>query len=261
MAPFVLTQGQLLGWLDAFVWPFLRVGAMLMAAPIFGVQIVPARIRVLLALAITAVLVPVLPAPAHHEAFTAAWFLTLAQQLAIGLALGFALRLVFEAVVLGGELIALSMGLSFAQLADPLRGAQTTALSQFYLILATLLFLSLDGHLALIELTSRSFALMPVGPTGVTPAAAQALAGFGGWVFLGGVQIALPAMTALLLVNLSFGVMARAAPSLNALAVGFPVALLFGFASVLTSLPALRGAFESLMATALEAAAQLARGG
>ena len=253
------TAPQLLAWLDAFLWPFLRVGAMVMAAPLFGTGLVPARVRVLLAAAVTFVLVPGLPQPPSATTLSAAWFLTLVQQLVLGLALGFLLRLVFEAVVMGGELISLSMGLSFAQMADPLRGAQTTALSQMFLILATLLFLAMDGHLAIIELTARSFELAPVGPRGLSPAAARQLASFGGWVFLGGVQIALPAMTALLLVNLAFGVMSRAAPSLNALAVGFPIALLFGYMILIAALPTLRTAFEALLNGAWSASAVLLR--
>lgn len=257
MLPIVVTEPQLLAWLDAFLWPFLRIGAMLMLAPVFGMAGVPARVRVLLALSLTIVLVPLLPAPPPLAPFTTPWFLTLVQQLAIGAALGWILRLVFEAVVLGGELIGLSMGLSFAQLADPLRGVTTPVLSQFFLVLATLMFLALDGHLALVALTARSFELMPVGPDGLAAADFRALASFGGWIFLGGVQIALPAMTALLLVNLSFGVMARAAPSLNALAVGFPVALLFGFAIVLFALPTLRSVLEVLLGQASAASAAM----
>jgi flagellar biosynthesis protein FliR len=260
MTPLVLTDAQLLAWLDAFLWPFVRVGAMLMVAPIFGVQIVPARVRLLLALAVTAVLVQVLPQPPALAPLGGPWFLALFQQLAIGVALGFLLRLVFEAVVVAGELVSLSMGLSFAQMADPLRGVQTTALSQFFLIMATLLFLALDGHLALLLLTARSFELLPVGGAGVSATDAQALAAFGGWVFLGGVQIALPAMTALLLVNLSFGVMSRAAPTLNALAVGFPIALVFGFAILLFALPSLRGGMEALLEQAFGAAAAILGG-
>lgn len=248
--PLTFTEAQLLAWLDAFIWPFIRIGAMLMVAPIFGVQLVPARARLLLALAFTAVVLPTLPAPAHAAMLTGPWFLMLFQQLAIGIVLGFVLRLVFEAVVMGGELVSLSMGLSFAQMADPLRGTQTTAISQFFLIIATLLFLALDGHLALLELTARSFTLLPVGAVGLDGADAQAMAAFGGWIFLGGVQIALPALTALLLVNLAFGVMSRSAPTLNALAVGFPVALIFGFAILLFALPTLRGSLEGLLGEA-----------
>lgn len=250
---------SILAWLDGFLWPFLRIGALLMVAPLFGTGLVPARVRLLLAVAVTIVLVPVLPTPPPATAFTAAWLLTIAQQLAIGVALGFILRLVFEAVVMGGELISLSMGLSFAQMADPLRGAQTTALSQMFLILATLLFLAMNGHLAVIEMVARSFEVAPVGPGGLTGASARQLATFGAWVFLGGVQIALPAMTALLLVNLAFGVMSRAAPSLNALAVGFPVALLFGYMILIAALPTLRSAFEGLLDQAWSASAALLR--
>lgn len=248
--PLTLTDTQLLAWLDAFIWPFIRIGAMLMVAPIFGVQLVPARARLLLALAFTAVVLPALPEPPHHAMLTGPWFLLLFQQLAIGIVLGFVLRLVFEAVVMGGELVSMSMGLSFAQMADPLRGAQTTAISQFYLIIATLLFLALDGHLGLLEMTARSFTLLPVGAAGLGAPDALDMAVFGGWIFLGGVQIALPAMTALLLVNLAFGVMSRSAPTLNALAVGFPVALIFGSVILVFSLPTLRGVVEGLLGEA-----------
>lgn len=258
--PFTFTEPQILGWLDAFAWPFLRIGTLLMVAPLFGTGLVPGRVRVLLALAVTAILVPTLPQPPPATVFSAVWFMTLVQQLAIGGALGWLLKLVFEAVVMGGELIALSMGLSFAQMADPLRGVQSAALSQLFLTLATLLFLALDGHLAMIALVARSFELLPVGPAGIGPASLMDMAAYGSWIFLGGVQIALPAITALLLVNLAFGVMSRAAPSLNAMAVGFPVALLFGYAILLMSLPTLRGAFEQLLEGVWLAAGKLLGG-
>jgi flagellar biosynthesis protein FliR len=170
----------------------------------------------------------------------------------IGLALGFALQLVFDALALGGQLLANSMGLSFAFNVDPLRGSSTPALGQFYTILATLTFLSLGGHLVLLEILVQGFQSMPVGTEGLGRSSLWTLALWGSHLFIGAVLIALPGMTALLIVNLAFGVVSRAAPTLNLFAVGFPVSLVFGLVILLVGLPAMQQAFVALMTDGLD---------
>ncbi len=145
-------------------FPFARIGACLMVAPLFGARFVPARTRIVLAVALTALVVPMLPAP-DIAPFSGQGFVVVAQQLLIGVALGFALQVVFDALGLAGQLLANSMGLSFAFNVDPLRGSSTAALGQLYIILATLVFLSLGGHLALIEVLVDGFKPMPIGAT------------------------------------------------------------------------------------------------
>jgi flagellar biosynthetic protein FliR len=230
-----LTTGQLESWVAQGFFPFVRVGSCLMVAPMFGARFVPTRTRVLLAAAITALVVPLLP-PIGIAPFSAQGFVVVAQQLLIGVAMGFALQVVFDSLGLAGQLLANSMGLSFAFNVDPLRGSSTAALGQLYIILATLTFLSLGGHLALVEALTRGFTTLPVGTEGLGSNGLWMMVSWGGQLFAGAITIALPGVTALLIVNLAFGVVSRAAPTLNLFAVGFPISLVIGLLVVLAGI-------------------------
>ena len=245
-----LTTGQLEGWVAQGFFPFARIGACLMVAPLFGARFVPARTRIVLAVAITALVVPLLPAPAIAP-FSGEGFVVVAQQLLIGVALGFALQVVFDALGLAGQLLANSMGLSFAFNVDPLRGSSTAALGQLYIILATLVFLALGGHLALIQVLVDGFKPMPIG-AGLPREALWSIVAWGGTLFSGAISIALPGVTALLIVNLGFGVISRAAPSLNLFAVGFPISLVVGLLVVLAGMGPLIEGISQLIGQGLE---------
>ena len=245
MLRFDLAQLQPL--IGALFWPFVRIGACLMVAPVFGAQFVPRRIRILLAAAFTLLVAPLLPPSGTPELMSVDGFMTTFQQVLIGLVLGSLLQMVFDAVALGGQLLANGMGLGFAFNLDPLRGVTTPALGQLYLVLGTLTFLSLNGHLALIQLLNDSFRALPVGTDGLAMTDLRLAADWGSAMFAGSLRIALPGMTALLVVNLAFGVVSRAAPSLNLFAVGLPVTLVVGIAVVLFALPAMQSGFVTLM--------------
>ncbi len=245
-----LSTGQLEGYVAQAFFPFARIGACLMVAPMFGARFVPARTRILLSVALTALVMPLLPAPAIAP-FSGEGFVVVAQQLLIGVALGFALQVVFDALGLAGQLLANSMGLSFAFNVDPLRGSSTAALGQLYIILATLVFLSLDGHLALIEVLVAGFTPMPIG-AGLPHEGLWAIVLWGGTLFSGAISIALPGVTALLIVNLAFGVMSRAAPSLNLFAVGFPISLIFGLVVLLAGMGPLVEGITQLIGQGLQ---------
>ena len=250
-----LTTGQLEAWVAQAFFPFARIGACLMVAPVFGARFVPARTRIVLAVALTALVVPLLPAPGIAP-FSAQGFVVVAQQLLIGVALGFALQVVFDALGLAGQLLANSMGLSFAFNVDPLRGSSTAALGQLYIILATLVFLALGGHLAIIQVLVDGLHAMPIG-TGLDRDGIWALVLWGGTLFSGAISIALPGVTALLIVNLAFGVVSRAAPALNLFAVGFPIALIIGLVVVLAGMGPLTQGITQLIGQGLQFLRQL----
>lgn len=247
MSPLLITEAQMLQWVAAFFWPFVRIAGMLMTAPIFGSKATSMRIRLICTLVLTVVIAPVVPVPPMPELFSSAWFATLVTQFAVGVLMGFVLQMVFESVVMAGELIAFGMGLSFAQLADPLRGVSTGVLGQFFLLLATLLFLAMDGHLAIVTSLVESFQLMPVGTLGLSVDSALMIVEFGGRMYLSALQIALPAIISLLLVNLAFGVISRAAPTLNPIAVGFPITLTLGYLVLQFTLPPLADGFNDTL--------------
>ena len=256
-----LTTGQLEAWLAQILWPFVRIGACLMVAPAFAAIAVPARVRIVLAGAIALLVAPLVPAPAGIAPFSAAGLVVTVQQVVIGVALGFALQIVFDCVAMGGQLLANSMGLSFAFNVDPMRGAGTPALGQLYSILVMLTFVALDGHLRLLEVVVEGFRSLPVGTTGLGTDGLWHLVGWGAQIFSGALAIALPGVTALLVVNLAFGIVSRAAPTLNLFAVGFPVTLVLGLAIVLAGLPTLQSGFIELLRQAFLLLQGLSGGG
>jgi flagellar biosynthesis protein FliR len=238
-----LTTGQLATWLSQLFWPFVRIGACLMVAPVFATAGVPVRIRVVLAAAIALVVAPLVPAPAAIEPLSAAGVLVTVQQIVIGAALGFSLHVIFDAVEVGGQLIANSMGLSFAYNIDPLHGTETPVVGQLFGMLVLLTFLALDGHLRLIEVLADGFRTLPVGTAGLGTGGLWQLVEWGTQLFGAALAIALPGVAALIIVQLAFGIMSRAAPQLNLFAVGFPISLILGLAVMLASLPMLQANF------------------
>jgi flagellar biosynthetic protein FliR len=243
----VLTLSQIESWIGGAFWPFLRIGACLMVAPVFGATYVTPRIRIVLAGAVTVVALPMIAPPQGLTVLSPEGVVTTIEQLLIGVALGFVLQLMFDALTLGGQLLANGMGLEFAFNVDPLRGAESPTLGLFYSLLGVLVFLALNGHIALLETLIASFRGLPVGPTGLSTESVRLLANWGNEMFLGALRVALPSMTALLAVNFAFGVSSRAAPALNLFAVGFPITLVFGFVIVLLGLPSLQGVLIDLL--------------
>lgn len=241
------TDAQLIEWLQAYVWVFTRVGAALMVAPVFGGGQTPMRVRLLLTLALTLLLTPLTPALPAPAVWSAQWFLQLSQQFAIGVAMGFVLRICFEAVALAGTLVSNGMGLGFAQMADPVNGTSAPVVSNFFTVIATLIFLALDGHLVFIQLLADSLRSLPPGGAGLSAVSSQQIALAGLQLFAGAVQIALPATIALLLANMAFGVMSRAAPTLNLQSVGLPLSLVIGLLLLQASLPSLQMVFTQLL--------------
>jgi flagellar biosynthesis protein FliR len=245
-----LTQAQLEGWFSQLFWPFIRIGACFMVAPAFGALFIPARLRLVLAGAVAFLVAPLIPQPTGIVAFSLQGIVVTAQQVLIGVTLGFALQILFDAVAMGGQLLANSMGLSFAFNVDPMRGTGTPALGQLYALLVMLTFLALDGHLALIEVLVEGFRTLPIGETSFSDRGLWTIIGWGTQIFSGALAVALPGITALLIVNIAFGVMSRAAPTLNLFAVGFPISLSFGLVIVLVGLPSLQSAFVELLGKA-----------
>lgn len=242
-----LTEQEFLAWLGIYAWPFVRIGAALMAAPLFGSRALPLRLRLVFALLLTVAIAPALPPSPALGSLDFAGFTTLLHEMVLGLALGLALQCVFEAVTLGGELISFSMGLSFAQMADPLRGTSSPVIASFLQALAILSFLALGGHLALIDWLVQSFRLQPVAAEALRPGLFLPLVQEGSALFAGALRIALPALCALLVVNLAFGVMNRSAPALNMMSVGFPISLTAGLVVLAASLGSIQQVFEQLL--------------
>ncbi len=224
-------------WVQQYYWPFLRISALFLAAPILSAGSVPVRVRVLMAVTTTALVTPMLPPLPELDPVGPAGALVAAQQVLVGTAMGFTLQLVFAAVVIAGQSVAMTMGLGFAMSVDPQNGVQVPVMSQLYTILATLIFLALDAHLKMIEYLVESFTLLPVGLSGWRHDFGLDVALLASQMFASSLLLALPVLTAVLLINIAFGVITRAAPQLNIFAVGFPVTILAGFVFIYITLP------------------------
>jgi flagellar biosynthetic protein FliR len=242
-----VSEAQLEQWLADFLLPLFRIGALIMAAPVLNVRQIPARFKALLAVLITWVALPLLPPMPVVEVLSAEGLLVVAQQIAIGAAMGFMFQLAFNALVFGGQVMAYSMGLGFAFMMDPQNGVQVPVVSQFWLILAMIAFLMSNSHLLLIGVLVDSFELLPVAVDGLTREGLWAMLSWAGIVFSAGVAMALPILVSLLMVNVGLGFVARAAPQLNIFAVGFPVTLAMGLFLMWLTLPQVMARFSDLI--------------
>lgn len=241
-----VTDVEIARFLQQYFLPFARIGGLLMAMPVIGTQIVPVRVRVILACLVTVVVVPLLPPIAVTPALSLATLIVVVQELFLGVTIGFAFQVAFQVFVLAGQYMAMKMGLGFASMNDPTNGVQTTVLSQFFLMLVTLMFISVQGHLILIELICTSFTTLPPGQALLDSADIYRVANLGGWLFASALVFALPVLTSLLVVNISFGVMSRASPQLNIFAVGFPFTLICGMFLVWIGLNTLDVHFDNV---------------
>ena len=242
----LLNEAQISQWLAAFLWPLVRVSGFILTAPFFGSSLVAAPVRILFAVSFTLFILPLLPEQQHADIFALSSVLIIASELLIGISMGFVVQMIFEAVIFAGQNLAMLMGLGFAMMVDPQRGSSVPVISQYLLIIATLLFLSFDGHLMFLAAVVESFSYLPIGQWYFDSDSWWALAGLGSTLFFNGLLIALPAMIALLIVQFGFGIMSRAAPTMNLFAVGFPVAMLLGFIIIYLMLPNLAHNLQSI---------------
>lgn len=207
-------------------WPMVRILSMLSVAPVIGHRSIPVRAKIGLAALIAFAAAGSTPSvPALFDAYAP---LILIQQMLIGFAMGFTVRLVFAAVELAGDMVGLQMGLSFATFVDPVTAGQTPLIGTFIGLCGMLMFLALDGHLLIIAGTVASFDAAPAGPSFFSGVDWSRLASLGAWIFALGLQMALPLLAAMLTINLTLGVMSRATPQLNLFSVGFPLTVLGG---------------------------------
>jgi len=231
MAPvFSVTSEQLTVWIVTFFWPFVRMLALISTAPLFSERSVPRSAKISLAALVAIVIAPTLGPLPNVPLVSAAGFWILIQQILIGAAMGFSMRLVFAAVQAAGEYIGLQMGLSFAMFFDSNSGGQTMVLARLLNVIATLLFLAFDGHLMLVLVLVESFHSVPIADAPLAAGGWFQLVSAGGRIFSDGLMLALPLIAALLTLNLAMGILNRASPQFSIFVVGFPITLLAGIA-------------------------------
>jgi len=219
----------ILNWIATYIWSFTRIAAMLMVMVAAGSRTTPKRVRLFYALAVTVAVFPVLPAASiEFELFSVPSAIIVLQQLLIGIAIGTLSTFVVQTFVVAGQIIAMQTSLGFASMADPMNGQSSPVIGQFYVLLVTLLFLGVDGHLLMIEMIIRSFETLPISMQGLLSTDYEKLAGWFSVMFSASLALSVASMVAMLLVNLSFGIMTKAAPQLNIFSLGFSISMVFG---------------------------------
>ncbi|MBL4942712.1 MAG: flagellar type III secretion system protein FliR [Colwellia sp.] len=222
------TESVVNQYIADFILPFTRIAALIMTMIGFGARTLPARIKLFLCVSLTIAVMPAIP-PTHVEQLLSfSTFLVIGQQMLIGITLGFITVMVVNTFTLAGQIIAMQSGLGFASLVDPASGMNVPAVGQFFLILSTLLFWTMDGHLAYLQFIVASFETMPIGNEHFASIKYKEIVLWGSWMFATALSLALAPLTAMLLINFSFGVMTRAAPQLNIFAIGFPITMMAG---------------------------------
>ena len=249
-----ISDGQIALLLQQYMLPFSRIAMLFMVIPVFGSRVLPMRVRLVLALLLTAIVVPLIDTRylfldgilSLHS------LLLIARECLLGASIGFVLQIVFQVFVLSGQIMAMKIGLGFAMMNDPTNGVQTTVISQFFLILATVMFVAVNGHLYIISLLVDSFTLLPIGSDWITADSLLKLVKLASWMFSAALVFSLPVVTSLLFINIAFGVMSRAAPQLNIFAVGFPFTLMMGLVIIWIGLSNYFEAFTNSMNVGFE---------
>jgi len=233
-----------------------RVTGVVLVAPVLGSPSVPVMARVFLAVLLALVFFPIVRGAAPLvDPSPGAFALAAAVELGIGLLIGFAASLLFAAVQLGGHLLDQELGILQANLLDPFSDVPISVLGQFKLLLATVVYLLLNGHHLLIAALGDSFRAAPVAG-----AAAQVADGMVLDLFRMAVQIAAPALLTLFLVTIALAFMARAVPEMNLFALSFPVRLGVGLLVVAIGVGLFRAIFESGLARNMDSIGRLLGG-
>jgi len=231
------SEAQVLAWITPWLWPFFRVLGLFTAAPVLSMKVIPRRVRLSLALLVVICAQPSLPEMPAVDVNSAQVLMVIAQQVLIGLTMGFAARVVFAGIEFAGELVGLQMGLNFASFFDPMSGGQVTAVSRLYGTTAAWLFVVMNGHLLLTAAVLGSFKSFPVSAEPLAFLAAVQPQVWGAEVFKLGLWVALPIVGMLMLVNVVMGLVARVAPQMNIFSIGFPITLSVGFTGLWLTLP------------------------
>ena len=254
-----LTSIEMNTWIASLLWPLTRILGLVTAAPLFGNKSFPVSAKVGMGVLLALIIAPTVPALPAADPLSMAGVLILAQELLIGVAMGFSMRIVFAAVEMAGEICSMTMGLGFATVFDPLSRGRSSAVSQFVALIGTLAFLSVNGHLLLLEVLAESFVSLPISATPISGSMSLQVVRWAGIIFSTGLQLSLPIVAALLVTTVALGILTRAAPQLNIFGIGFPVTLGVGLLLLSQTIPYLGGPLQNLFNQGLEASRSLPR--
>jgi len=225
-------------WSAHFLLVLARLSAAIIAMPLLGARSVPAQTKIGLALLLSLIVVPLQGAQLASIPTNLFVFVTLVgSEVLIGLAMGIGVSLVFQAMEMGASLVSVQIGFGLGGILDPLSGAQTGAMEQFYRVFVTLIFFTMNGHYLVITGLLQTFEAVPAGTADLSLIAGARIVPFFASLFVASVQVALPVVGALLLTDLALALVGRTVPQLNILVVGFPVKIGVGLIVLAASMP------------------------
>jgi len=219
----------------ALIWPLLRISAFMGFASIFSVRAVNLRLRILISFGLTVFIALQIDIP-KIDPVTVLGLKEVFNQLFIGFSMAMVMQLATAALVIAGQALSGSMGLSMANMIDPTLG-NVPVLSQFFTLLGTLVFLAIGGHLIVFGILLESFQQFPIGQSLMTQEFMGKMISWSALMFVASLLISLPVLVTLLFVNIGLGFVTRAAPSLNIFSVGFPAMVVSGFLVLWLALP------------------------
>lgn len=242
----IISDSTIIGWIGGFLFPLFRVAGFFMAVPLIGSQMLPANMRMALSVVVTFTILPLLPPAPVIDPISVEAILVIFQQVLIGVAFGFIIQIVYQVFALAGQIYAMQAGLGFASMADPANGVNSTVMAQFLVIGGNMLFVTMNGHLALIQILADSFRLIPVGWGGANREFFWAIVQMGGWMFSAAFLLVIPGIVALLMVQAGLGIVTRAAPQLNVFSLGFPFMMTFSLLIAWIGLSTITNHFEAV---------------
>lgn len=246
-----IDYAKMIVWFSQIIWPTLRIGALVAALPFISAAGVPPRVRLILTLSLALITAPFINSALSFEHFQGTYIIFIFQELLLGLLMGFIFQLVFQVFIISGQIIAMQMGLGFATMVDPASHSSVPLISQFFLMMVTLVFLALNGHLAVFAALIESFKKMPVGQVMLDGDSIWRIVEFSAWTIKESVLVAIPAILSLLAVSLSFAIITKVAPQMNIFSIGFPLTLLLGIIILQWSIPGFVEQIEDSIDTGL----------
>lgn len=227
---------------------FVRMAAFMVVLPFYGERGAPIQLKLALAAILSVVINPLIAVDESLLQTMTLWGLAVnvIQSILAGLLIGFIPVLLFSGIQLGGEIAGFHMGFAIVSVVDPLTQSRISLIAQINYILAILVFITINGHLYIIEGALKSFQTMPLLGAVFPKSSANYLLRIGADIFIIGVKIAGPIIVTILLTNIGLGILARTIPQLNIFIVGFPVQISVGLITLGLSIPTFVYVFEKL---------------
>lgn len=207
---------------------FVRISGLLVAAPFFSHQTIAVQIKVLLSVLLAYTMAGFVPhPPPAYVADTVGFFLALGVEAVTGLLLGFTAQFIFWALEFAGEIMGFQMGLSMAQIYNPISNTSTNPLGRFISLSFLIIFLLLDGHHLLLQTLVHSFELVPLAGANLQAGGPLLLEWMGSF-FVNALRLAAPFMVTIFLIDIALGIFARVVPQANLFSLSLPLKLLSG---------------------------------